>query len=145
MAQVFPTSPEIIYQTLIGDAAFMANIGEYTFRKGSAKAPAISVLSPGADLPALKETEGVECVIHDMGTLRRKEYVAGDGDIITTWSVYLICWAPSNGSHISAAAQRAMQLFAGSSVVETVAVSDGLGAMAQMMLTIHADMPILAA
>lgn len=145
MTQAFPTSPEIIYQTLTGDAQFMGYIGQYIFRKGKTETDAISVVTPGADLPALKETTGVECVIHDAGTMRRKEYIAGQSDIDTTWSVYLICWEPATGAELTGAAQRAMQLFAGSSVVETVAVSDGLGAMAQMMVTIHSDMPILAA
>ena len=145
MTQSFPTSPEIIYQTLTGDTQFMSLLGTYTFRQGDTVIPAISVVTPGSDLPSLKETTGLECVIHDAGTMRRKEYIAGQADIETTWSVYLICWESSDGSDLTAAAQRAMQIFAGSSVIETVAVSDGLGAMAQMMVTIRSDMPILAA
>ena len=145
MTQVFPTSPEIIYQTLNNDAEFMGHIGTYVFRQGDLLTKAISVVTPGADLPTVKETNGIECVIHDAGTMRRKEYITGQSDIDTTWSVYLICWEPANGSELTAAAQRAMRLFAGSSVLETVAVSDGLGAMAQMMVTIRSDMPILAA
>ena len=145
MTQSFPTSPEIIYQTLTGDAQFVSLLGTYTFRQGDTVIPAISVVTPGSDLPSLKETVGLECVIHDTGTMRRKEYIAGQADIETTWSVYLICWESSDGSDLTAAAQRAIQIFAGSSVTETVAVSDGLGAMAQMMVTIRSDMPILAA
>ena len=145
MAQVFPTSPEIIFDTLNSDPTFSALLGYYIFEQGSTLIKAISVLTPGSDLPQLKETQGLECVIHDAGTMSKREYVAGDATVHTTWSVYLICWQPSNGSELTAAAERAMQLFAGSSVMETVAVSDGLGAMMQSMITIRSDMPILAA
>lgn len=142
MAQVFPASPEIIYNTLSADGQFAALLGSYEFAGGES-ALSMSITSPGADLPALRKVSGVECVIHDAANVRRRDYLSGPSDLIPVWSVYLICWPPSSGGTMTEATKRIMEIFQGSFSFETVAVSNGLGALAQTMVTIPSDMPIL--
>jgi hypothetical protein len=119
-------------------------LGTYDFRAGTVPIKAVSIVTPGADLPATRHVSGIECVIHDTATLARRDYVAGASDIIPRWSVYLICWDGSDGLVMTSAAIRLMEIFAGASVNETVAVPQGLGAMAQMLVSIPSDSPILA-
>ena len=73
MAQQFPTSARVIYETLSNDTDFLSFIGEYTFRAGQS-APAISIVTPGQDLPAIKEISGIEVVIHDAADVKRMDY-----------------------------------------------------------------------
>ena len=44
---------------------------------------------------------------------------------------------------MTAAVMRAMERFAGSASMETVAVAEGIGAQVQTMLIVKGDMPIL--
>lgn len=143
MAQAFPSSPEIIYNTLVADGQFMALLGTYEF-PGTETTPSMVITSPGADLPALRKVSGVECVIHDAADIRRRDYLSEPSDLISNWNLYLICWPPSNGGAITEATKRIMEIFSGSSSFETVAVSSGLGALVQTMVTIPSDRPILA-
>jgi len=145
MSQVFPTSPEVIYDTLVADTEFMSHIGDYEFQSNSGtQIPAISVSSPGKSLPQLRRVTGLECIIHDAADVRRKDYVAGSSDILPVWRMYLVCWEPANGSVMTAAVTRVMQLFSGASSFETVSTPNGIGALVQTMVTIPSDKPILA-
>lgn len=144
MAQQFPTTPEVIYSTLSGDAQFMSSIGDYKFKGNATTSKAISIVTPGSDIPSLESVSGVECVIHDLAALTRRDYLTDASDIDNTWNVYLIAWAPATGTEVNAAAYRAMSRFSGSTATEVVAVSDGLGALAQVLLTIPSNRPILA-
>ena len=141
--QQFPTSAQVIYETLTTDTDFSLLIGEYSFRAGQT-APAISIVTPGQDLPAVKKISGVEVVIHDAADVKRRDYLTSDSDIYIDWKVFFICWEPATGLELTAAVARAMQRFAGSISFETVAVADGIGAQVQTMLVIKGDMPIMA-
>jgi len=143
VAQQFPTLAQVIYDTLVADSSFPLLIGEYSFRAGQT-APAISVVTPGQDLPAIKKIGGVEVVIHDAADVKRRDYLTSGSDIYIDWKVFFICWEPATGLELTAAVARAMQRFAGSTSFETVAVADGIGAQVQTMLVIKGDMPILA-
>ena len=145
MSQQFPTTAQVIYDVLSSDAGLMSLIGEYTFRKGQAY-PAISILTPGADLPSLRATTGVECIIHDVGDITKYEYLTSDpARTSVLWSVFLVVWEPSTGSHMQAAAEKICSRFLGSNSIQTVAVADGLGSMVQTKVMIRSDMPVLAA
>ena len=142
MPQQFATSAQVIYDTLANDSAFPSLIGEYVFRAGQT-VPALSVVTPGQDLPAVKKITGVEVVIHDAADVKRMDYLTSDASIIIDWKVFFICWEPATGLNLTAAVSRAMERFAGSVSFETVAVSDGIGAQVQTMLIVKGNMPIL--
>ena len=144
MAQQLPTTAQVIYDVLVADTTFMSLIGEYTFRAGQA-VPALSIVTPGEDLPAIKTVSGIEVVIHDAADVKRRDYLTTASDLYIDWKVFFICWEPAKGIDLTAAVSRAMQRFAGSTSFETVAVADGIGAQVQTMLVIKGDMPILAA
>ena len=144
MAQSFPTSAQVIYDTLATDSDFLALIGEYTFKAGQT-VPAMSIVTPGQDLPSVKKVSGIEVVIHDAADVKRRDYLTSNADLFIDWKVFFICWEPATGLFLTAAVARAMQRFAGSMSFETVAVADGIGAQVQTMLIIKGDMPILGA
>ena len=108
--------------------------------------PAISIVSAGEDMPAIRNVSGVECIIQDAGDFTRNEYLTGDAARLTiNWSVFLVAWEPAKGANLQAAAERACSRFLGSEAVQTVATADGLGSLVQTKLMIRSDMPILAA
>ena len=145
MAQVFPTSAQAVYDILSTTPAFMDALGTYEFRAG-ATAPAISIVTPGADLPALRKVQGIECVIQDVGNFSKSEYLTGEPARLTiTWSVFIVCWEPANGADLQQATEAAAARFLNCEAVQTVAVADGLGAQVQTKLMIRSDMPVLAA
>ena len=145
MTQTFPTSAQVIYDTLAADATFMGLIGTYEFKAGQT-IPAISIVTAGEDMPSLRNVQGVECVIQDAGDFTKNEYISNDPARVTVnWSVFLVAWKPAKGSDMQAAAERACSRFLGSEAVQTVAVSDGLGALVQTKVMIRSDMPVLAA
>ena len=142
MAQQLPTSAQVIYDTLAADSDFLSLIGVYTFRAGQS-GPAMSIVTPGQDLPAIAKISGIEVVIHDAADVKRRDYLTTASDLYIDWKVFFICWEPATGLELTAAVAQAMQRFAGSASFETVAVADGLGAQVQTMLIIKGDMPIL--
>ena len=143
MAQQFPTTAQVIYDVLAADATFAGYLGSYEFNSSGA-VPAMSIVTPGADLPALRKVSGIEVVIHDTGNTERYEYLTGEAARVRTeWAVFLICWKPATGSELQVATNRLMEHFGGSSSMQTVAVADGLGAMVQTKVMIRSDMPVL--
>ena len=145
MAQQFPTTAQAIYDVLVADATFMGLLGTYSFKAGQTL-PAISIVTAGEDIPALRNVQGVECVIQDAGNFTKNEYISNDAARVTIdWSVFLVAWEPAKGSDLQAAAERACSRFLGSQAVQTVATADGLGSLVQTKLMIRSDMPILAA
>ena len=145
MAQQFPTTAQAIYDVLAADATFTGLLGTYEFRAGQT-VTAISIVSAGEDMPALRNVQGVECIIQDAGDFTKNEYISNDAARLTVnWSVFLVAWEPAKGSDLQAAAERACSRFLGSQAIQTVAVSDGLGALVQTKVIIRSDMPILAA
>ena len=143
MAQSFPTTPKVIYDTLVADAEFMSHLGQYQFKAGQT-APAISVVTPGRELPSVKTVTGVEVIIHDVADLKRKNYLTDDADIDANWTIFLICWEPATGDDMTQATMRVLKRFSGARSYETVAVADGIGAMVQTAVEIPSDKPILA-
>ncbi len=145
MAQQFPTTAQVIYETLSTDTEFMALLGTYRFKAGQ-EMPAISVVSAGEDLPALRKVRGVECIIQDAGDITIYEYLTGDTPRVSVaWSVFLVAWDEAKGADMQVAAQAACQRFLGSEAIQTVATADGLGSLVQTKLIIKSDMPIVAA
>ena len=143
MAQTFPTSAQVIYSTLAADTNLAALLGTYTFAVGSSF-PALSVVSPGENLPATRSVSGLECVIHDLGNTQPKNYVSSAADMVVTWQVFLIAWEPATGADLQAATELICSRFANSYSTQTVAVSDGLGALVQNKIVIRSDSPILS-
>lgn len=145
MSQVFPTSPAVIYDTLVNNATFMALLGTYEFEgNAGATSPAISIVSPGDDLPNLRNVTGLECVIHDSANVTRRDYLTGYADPVYVWQLFLICWNGSTGDDMTAASTEIVRKFSGATSTETVAVSDGLGALVQTRVLVPSDKPILA-
>lgn len=143
MAQERASSPEAIYDTLTGDTTFMSYVGTRVFETGNTELDAISILTPGAELPKLKTVNGLETVIHDVSDLGRRNYITGGPDITSTWKVFLLAWPPANGSTMNDAARRIMELFSNATTIETVGSPSGLGAVAQVLVLIPSDSVIL--
>ena len=143
--QVFPTTAQVIYDTLTADATFMGYLGTYEFQAGQTL-PAITIMTAGEDLPQLRNVQGLECVIMDAGNTKNFDYLSGDAPRSqVTWSAFLVCWEPATGAELQTATQRALSRFLGSYSVQTVATSDGLGSLVQNKLMIRSDMPIVSA
>ena len=142
MAQQFPTTAQVIYDVLAADTTFTGYLGSYEFNN-SGPVTALSIVSPGEDLPALRKVSGLECIIHDVGNTTRNDYLTGGARITTEWNVFLMAWEPAKGADLQVAADRLMAHFGGSSSVQTVAVADGLGALVQTKVMIRSDMPVL--
>ena len=135
MAQTFATTPQTIYNVLANDPIVTGLLGNYTFTNGSS-VRSIAILTPGQKLPQLKSQVGLECIIHDSGDVTRKDYVNDNSDFITTWKVYFIVWDQATGTELDQAVKRVMHLFNGSTSMETLSVSQGLGARVQTMVMI---------
>lgn len=144
MAQVFPTSASAIYDVLSEDSELLSYIGTYNFSNTESPLTALSIVSAGENLPALRNVTGVECIIQDAGNIEAKEFVTGESEPVTTWSVFLIAWNPSKGSDLQNAALRICELFVGANAIQTVATPDGLGSLVQTKITIRSDQPIRA-
>lgn len=139
MAQQHVDTPEIIYNTLTNDTAFMALVGKRIFKSANTELGAISILTPGAPLPAIKTQSGLEVVIHDISALERRDYITDSHDVITTWKVFLLAWPGANGATMNSAARRIMELFSKASTLETNPAPSGLGAIAQLLVLIPSD------
>lgn len=142
--QQFLTTAQAIYDVLAADTTFTDLLGTYEFKAGQ-EITAISIVSAGEDLPALRKVSGVECVIQDAGETDRIEYLTGAPDFKVTWSVFMIAWEPAKGADLQVATERALQRFLGASVRQVVGVSDGLGALLQNKILIHSNMPVIPA
>lgn len=140
--QNFPTSAQIIHDTLVADTTFASFLGTYTFPDASTFS-AISIVTPGERIPYVSDVEGVECVILDVPNITRKNYVVGDADLIKVWRLFVIAWEPATGSDVDDAVTRIIQIFSGASSFETVKTSEGLNAKVQTVVTIPSNSPIL--
>lgn len=144
MAQQFPTSAQVIYDTLAADAAFVALLGTYDFQNGQGPLTALSVVSAGEDLPALRNVQGVECVIQDTGEIEYKDYLTDEpSDLNTTWSLFLVAWGPATGADLQVAAEKVVRRFRGATSVQTIATTDGLGSLVQTKVLIKSFNPII--
>ena len=93
-------------------------------------------------MPAVRNVDGVECIIQDAGDSTTQDYLTSTPDIVTTWSLFLVAWEPSKGSDIQIATDHLLKRFVGSRAMQTVAASDGLGALVQNKMFIMSNMPI---
>ena len=145
MAQQFPTTAQVIYDVLAADSDFLAMLGSYNFRgNSSGEIPALSVVTAGEDMPALRRVQGVECIIQDAGNTFASNYLTGDAPrLTTTWSVFLVAWEGSTGAEVQVASEHILRRFTGSKSYQTVATPDGLGSLVQTKIEIKSDMPIL--
>ena len=143
MAQTFPTSAQVIYETLAADTSLMDLIGSYEFKEGQI-IDALSIVTAGEDLPSLRSVQGVECIVQDSGTVKQQNYY-DKTDLITTWSIFLVSWPPSNGATLQNATDIILRRFLGSEAVQVVQTTDGLGSLVQNKILIKSNMPILAA
>ncbi len=143
MAQNFASSPTAIYDALTDNEDFMDMVGSYTFTKGNTAVNSISILTPGADLPQLKSQSGLEVIIHDSGIVMNRKYLTNASDPMITWKVFLIAWAPADGTTVMNAAKKILEIFGNSTAIETLAAADGLGSLVQTMVLIPSDCPIL--
>lgn len=142
MAQNLASSPEIIYNTLLNDSTFMAEVGTYTFKSGTSL-PSISVVTPGSDLPAVSKQTGVEVVIHDIGDMNTRKYLTSNPDIVYIWKVFLIVWEPATGADVQAAVTRIGEIFPLASSLDVFATGTNLGVAFQTQVRIPSDCPIL--
>ena len=142
IVQTFPTSAQVIYDTLAADSSFTALLGTYDFKSGSGPITALSIISAGEDMPSIRSVQGVECIIQDAGDTIQQQYY-NSSVLVTTWSVFLVAWEDAKGSDLQEAANAALRRFAGSEAIQTVATTDGLGSLVQTKLTIKSNMPIL--
>ena len=142
--QTFPTSAQVIYDTLAADATFLGLLGSYDFKTGQGPIPALSVISAGEDLPSLRNVEGVECIIQDAGNVSQRNYLTNDLDLVTSWSVFLVAWEPSTGADLQTATERILKRFNGASAMQTVATTDGLGSLVQNKIMISSDNAVRA-
>ena len=143
MPQQHVDTPEVIYDTLVADTTFMALVGSRVYKSADTALHAISILTPGASLPAIKSQTGLEVVIHDISALERRDYITDDSDITTIWKVFLLAWPGANGATMNAAARRIMQLFNKASTLETDPTPSGLGAITQLLVLVPSDSVVL--
>ena len=142
--QTFPTSAQVIYDTLAADATFLGLLGSYDFKTGQGPITAMSIVSAGEDLPSLRNVQGVECIIQDAGNVNQRNYLTDDLDLVTTWSVFLVAWEPSTGADLQVATERLLRHFHGASATQTVGTVDGLGSLVQNKIVISSDNAIRA-
>jgi len=144
VAQFIASTPELIYEALTGSPEFMAEVGTYTFANRST-APSISIVSPGADLPAVSKQVGLEVVIQDIAEMDKRLYLTNSPDLLFTWKVFLISWSPSTGANITNALRLMGGMFPLSTAVQVVNIGNTLGVESQTQVRIPSDCPIVPA
>lgn len=143
MAQNFPTSAQVIYDTLAADAVFIGLLGTYTFSSNNGPISAISIVSSGENLPAVRNVQGIECVIQDAANITSFNYLTEAADLRSSWKVFLVAWEPAKGSDLQEAAERVCSRFANAYSTQTVATANGIGSLVQTMVEVYSHMPIL--
>ena len=122
----------------------MSLIGTYTWISGGGAA-ALSIVSPGENIPGAKGVSGVECIINDVGDMTPSYKYDGLISSGITWKIFLIAWDGATGADVQVAAEHMCKRFPGSDSIDTTATPDGLGSIVQTMVQIRSFMPILAA
>lgn len=143
MPQSRADSPEAIFDALSGDSTFMSYVGQYTFSANSTPVDSICILTPGEKLPQLKSQTGLEVVIHDVGQVTRFDYLTDQPETLVTWQVFLILWPEATGTTMTMAAKRIVEMFSGTTTIQTVATPGELGAMVQTIALIPENAAIL--
>ncbi len=143
MAQTKADSPEVIYETLVEDAEFSALIGSYKFVGQTTAVDSISVLSPNEKLPQLSSQTGLEVIIHDIGEVRRVDYLTDASEAVVNWKVYLIAWPNANGGTVTAATKRMIEIFSNATGIEVISTPNEIGALVQNVVLIPSDAAIM--
>ena len=143
MTQNYPTSAKVIFDVLSSDTSITDKLGQYDFRAGQS-APAISIVSPGQDLPATRKVSGLEVVVQDVGEIRYMNYMSKDPSYAkVTWQVFVIAWSPSNGAELQELSLSICSKFLNSEAIQVIATPDGAGALVQNKILIYSHMPIV--
>ncbi len=143
MAQQKADSPEVIYDTLVGDTEFAALVGSYKFVGQATAVDSISVLSPSEKLPQLSSQAGLEVIIHDVGEVKRFDYLTNSSEAVINWKVYLIAWPDANGATVTAATKRIIEIFSNAIGIEVIATPNEIGALVQNVVLIPSNAAIM--
>lgn len=136
MAQTRVESPEDIYNTLSGDSEFSSFLGSYKFRDSSTLQPALSVVTPNQLIPNLEEVYGLEVIIHDIADISRKDFLTDPSIGLLTYKVYLVLWNGEQGSVLTNAALRMVNLFSGARSILTVPINKTPSVSSQVLVEI---------
>ena len=93
MNQIYPDTPGVIYRILDADPEFSSYIGTYKFANNQVE-NAISMLTPGSNIPGVQSVDGVECIIHDISDVKRIDFLTDSSTLINEWKVFLVAWDP---------------------------------------------------
>jgi len=146
MAQQFPTTAQIIYDAIVADAGLSPLIGTYEFEGTPGTLPAISIVTPGQDLPSTKRIQGLEVICHDVGYSTPMNYLTKDAAyVMTQFAVFVMGWEPSTGQHLQDFIDLMLQKFQGSYTEFVTTTPDGLTAYTQAKIVIQSHMPYDAA
>lgn len=141
MNQIYPDTPGVIYRILDADPEFSSYIGTYKFANNQVE-NAISMLTPGSNIPGVQSVAGVECIIHDVSDVKRIDFLTDSSTLINEWKVFLVAWDPATGEDLNNAVRRIMELFRGATSMQTVRTSEGLDARVQTVVTIPSNQPL---
>lgn len=114
----------------------MSYVGTRKFTANTSELDAISILTPGEQLPPIDSQSGLEVVIHDAGNIGRKDYLTDASETLVTWQVFLIVWPPATGADMTAAARRALEIFSGATAIQTVSTPEGINSLVQTLINI---------
>lgn len=143
MVQSRVTSPEDIYDALSGNTDFMSCIGEYKFLNSSVLQPAFSVVTPNVPIPNLEGATGLEVVIHDIGSVSRKDLITDNPITLVTYQVYLILWSSGTGTELTEAMKHIVQTFSGARSLLTVPINKTPNVAVQALVEIPDNALIL--
>ena len=141
MNQIYPDTPGVIYRILDADPEFSSYIGTYKFANNQVE-NAISMLTPGSNIPGVQSVAGVECIIHDISDVKRIDFLTDSSTLINEWKVFLVAWDPATGEDLNNAVRRIMELFLGATSMQTVRTSEGFDARVQTVVTIPSNQPL---
>ena len=141
MNHIYPDTPGVIYRILDADPEFSSYIGTYKFANNQVE-NAISMLTPGSNIPGVQSVAGVECIIHDISDVKRIDFLTDSSTLINEWKVFLVAWDPATGEDLNNAVRRIMELFRGATSMQTVRTSEGFDARVQTVVTIPSNQPL---
>lgn len=143
MAQSRVDSPVDIYNALSGNSVFMSHVGTYSFTGSSAPQPAFSIVTPNQQIPNLEAVNGLEVVIHDTGTVTRKDFLTDPSTALVTYQMFLILWDGGLGTDLTIASQQVVQTFSGAKTIRLVPVRDTVNVLVQTLIEIPNNAAIL--
>ena len=144
MAQTRVNSPEDIYEALSSNATFMSYIGEYLFTGSSTGQPAFSVVTPNIPIPNLQDVTGLEVLIHDIGSVSRKDFITDPTLALVTYQIYLVLWEGGTGTQLMDAIKLITQTFSGARSVLTVPINKTVNVSVQALVEVPNNALILS-